>query len=127
MSYLFDKHYTRAQARQLLPQITEWLRQLQDLNESINKRENRMSGAINGGADLGGETVTSWIKELADYQELMHEFQSRRIQVKDLDRGLIDFPAIIGGKEVFLCWELGEEDIEYWHDLDSGYIGREPL
>ena len=127
MSHLFDRHYTRAQARELLPQITAWLRELQDLNESISKREKRMEGAVNSGADTGGETVNSWIKELADFQEVMHEFQTRRIQVKDLDRGLIDFPAIIGGKEVFLCWELGEEDIEYWHDLDVGYIGRELL
>jgi hypothetical protein len=127
MSYLFDKHYTRKQARELLPQITAWLRQLQELNESISKREKRMAGPIAGGADLGGETVNSWIKELAGFQEVMHEFQTRRVQLKDLDRGLIDFPAIISGREVFLCWELGEEDIEYWHDLDAGYIGREPL
>ncbi len=127
MSYLFDKHYTRAQARQLLPQLTTWLRQLQQLHEAITRHETRMSGAINGGADMGGETVNSWIKDLAGYQEVMHELQTRRIQLKDLSRGLIDFPAIIGGKEVFLCWELGEEDIEYWHDLDAGYIGRELL
>jgi hypothetical protein len=47
--------------------------------------------------------------------------------LKDLERGLIDFPAIIGGKEVFLCWEQDEEDIEFWHDLDAGYAGRERL
>jgi hypothetical protein len=40
---------------------------------------------------------------------------------------LIDFPALIGDKEVFLCWEKDEDDIEYWHDIDSGYAGREPL
>jgi hypothetical protein len=39
----------------------------------------------------------------------------------------VDFPAIIGGKEVFLCWEKSEDDVEYWHDLDSGFGGREPL
>jgi hypothetical protein len=42
-----------------------------------------------------------------------------------VDRGLVDFPAILGGREVFLCWEKDEQDIEYWHDLDSGYSGRE--
>ena len=55
------------------------------------------------------------------------EFQRREIQVKDIDRGLMDFPAIIGGKEVFLCWEQDEEDIEFWHELDAGYAGRERL
>ena len=52
---------------------------------------------------------------------LLQEFQRREIQIKDLERGLIDFPALIGGKEVFLCWEQDEEDIEFWHELDAGY------
>jgi hypothetical protein len=56
---------------------------------------------------------------------VLSEFQSREIQIKDVDRGLVDFPAILGGREVFLCWEKDEQDIEYWHDLDSGYSGRE--
>jgi hypothetical protein len=59
--------------------------------------------------------------------DVMTRFQKREIQVKDLDRGLVDFPAYIGGKEVFLCWENGEDDIEFWHDLESGYAGREKL
>ena len=58
---------------------------------------------------------------------MMEYLRMREIQVKDLERGLIDFPAIIGGKEVFLCWEQDEEDIEHWHDLDTGYAGREKL
>ena len=54
-------------------------------------------------------------------------FSLPKIQIKDINRGLIDFPAFIGGKEVFLCWEQDEDDIEFWHDLDSGYAGRERL
>jgi hypothetical protein len=60
-------------------------------------------------------------------QEVLAEFQRRRIIIKDLERGLIDFPAIMGGKEVFLCWEQDEEEIEFWHDLDIGFSGRERL
>jgi hypothetical protein len=60
-------------------------------------------------------------------QELLAEFESRQIQIKDVERGLVDFPAIIGGREVFLCWERGEDDIEFWHEIDSGYAGREHL
>ena len=55
------------------------------------------------------------------------EKAKREIQIKDFDRGLIDFPAILAGREVFLCWEQDEEDIEFWHDLNSGYAGRERL
>ena len=64
---------------------------------------------------------------LSDLKEVLLEFKARQIQLKDIERGLIDFPAIIGGKEVFLCWEQDEEDVEFWHDLESGYAGRERL
>jgi hypothetical protein len=67
------------------------------------------------------------VRTWAETKQTLAEFQKREIQVKDIDRGLIDFPAIINGKEVFLCWEQDEEDIEFWHDLESGYAGRERL
>ena len=76
---------------------------------------------------MGGETVNQWIRTLADLQEVLAEFQKREIFIKDIARGLIDFPAIIGGQEVFLCWEQDEEDIEFWHDLETGFGGRERL
>ena len=87
----------------------------------------RFTGPPAARCDLGGETVNAWIRAMADFGGVLREFQRREIQIKDLDRGLVDFPAIIGGKEVFLCWEQDEEDIEFWHDLDAGYAGRERL
>ena len=79
------------------------------------------------GPGHGGETVNNWIRALADMQRILAEFQRREIFLKDLSRGLVDFPAIIGGKEVFLCWEADEDDMEFWHDLDTGFGGRERL
>jgi hypothetical protein len=79
------------------------------------------------GRDLGGRLVNEWVRALADIKAGLLEFHKRDIQIKDLDRGLIDFPAIIGGREVFLCWEQEDEDIEFWHDLDAGYAGREKI
>jgi len=76
---------------------------------------------------MGGDLVNSSIRTLAEMQTILGEFHSRQIFIKELDRGLVDFPAIIGGREVFLCWEQDEEDIEHWHDLDAGFAGREPL
>jgi hypothetical protein len=71
--------------------------------------------------------VNQHARATARVHELLQEFNRREIFIKDLDRGLIDFPAIIGGREVFLCWELDEDDIEFWHDIDSGFAGRERL
>jgi hypothetical protein len=127
MAYQFQKHYTRDEARGLLEDIRGWLKEISERRGELEKYEERLSGLMAPGSDLGGETVNAWIRTLVRLDTVVREFQRRGIQVKDLDRGLIDFPAIIGGKEVFLCWEQGEEDIEFWHDLDAGYAGRERL
>ncbi len=116
MDQQFDKHYTREEARALLPQIRQWLEQLSRLREQLEQCDQRLSGLREQGKDSGGETVNRWIRTLADMQGILVEFQRRRIFIKDLSRGLVDFPAIIGGREVFLCWEQKEEDIEFWHE-----------
>ena len=127
MSNRFDKHYTRDEARALLPQLREQLAELNRLREEMQRYEKRLSGLSEQGHDIGGETVNNWIRTLAQMQEILADFQRRRIQVKDLSRGLVDFPAIIEGREVFLCWEASEDDIEFWHDLETGFSGREKL
>jgi len=127
MAHQFNKHYTLEEARALLPQIRRWLSTLGDHRENLQKQEERIGALMTPGTDLGGPIVNTWIRTMADIKELLLEFQTREIQIKDINRGLIDFPAFIGGKEVFLCWEQDEDDIEFWHDLDAGYAGRERL
>ena len=111
----------------MLPQIRHWLERLNRLRLELERFDKRLSGLVEQGSDVGGGTVNNWIRALADMQGLLAEFQRREIVIKDLERGLIDFPAIIGGREVFLCWEQDEEDIEFWHDLETGFGGRERL
>ena len=123
----FKKHYTRDEARKLLPSIKEWLAELRSARDLLRHFDEQLGKALGLGDDLGGEMVNRYIKTLAAMKDILLRFGRREIQIKDLDRGLIDFPAFIGGREVFLCWESGEEDIEFWHDLTSGYGGRERL
>jgi hypothetical protein len=127
MANQFSKHYTREEARTLLPQVRQWLQRLAQLHADLAKFEGRLGGLMAPGSDLGGELVNSWVRTIADLEEVLREFQKREIQVKDVGRGLVDFPAIIGGREVFLCWEQDDEDVEFWHELDAGYGGRERL
>ena len=127
MAQRFKKHYTREEARELLPQIRQWLESLEHWQLELHKCDRRLAGLMASGNDLGGALVNKWVMTLTDVRELLRQFEAREIIIKDLERGLIDFPALIGGKEVFLCWEKDEEDIEYWHDIDSGFAGREPL
>lgn len=127
MSHQYKKHYTRDEARALLPEIRQWLKALSELRARLSEFNQRLTDLMADGNDVGGEVVHQWVRTWAEIKHALVEFQRREIQVKDLDRGLIDFPAIIGGKEVFLCWEQDEDDIEFWHDLESGYAGRERL
>ncbi len=127
MEYRFEKHYTREEARALLPQLRTWLKQLNELRSEQQRQEKRLNSLMSPGNDLGGNLVNSSIRTLADMQAILLQFQSREIFIKDLERGLLDFPAILGGREVFLCWEQDEEDVEHWHELDTGFAGRERL
>jgi hypothetical protein len=123
----FAKHYTQAEANALLPQIRRWLGKLDRLRNELQAAEKRLQEHASAGSDLGGPSVNAWVRLLAETQEVLMEFFRREIQIKDLERGLLDFPAMLHGKEVFLCWEQGEELVEFWHDLDSGYAGRQRL
>ena len=127
MAQHFTKHYTRDEAQALLPQVRKWLEQLEQARDHLLKYDKRLSALMEPGRDAGGDLVNSWARTMADFRGAMGEFERREILIKDIDRGLLDFPAIIGGKEVLLCWEKDEDDIEFWHDLDAGYAGRERL
>jgi hypothetical protein len=127
MPHRFQKHYTREEARALLPQLRQWLAELNRLREDSERLERRLGGLTTDGQDTGGETVNHWIRALAGMQTVLLEFQRREIFIKDLSRGLVDIPSLVGDKEVFLCWEADEDDIEFWHDLDTGFSGREKL
>lgn len=126
-AHQFSIHYTREEARKLLPQIEQWLHKLLHLDERYQKSAARLEQLMATGQDRGGATVEDYLRLQSDCLEILSEFQKRQIVVKDLNRGLIDFPAIIGGREVFLCWEQGEDDIEFWHEMDGGFAGRERL
>jgi hypothetical protein len=93
----------------------------------MHRDEQNVRSLMRGGEDVGGASVNEQVRALAELQALLAEFSSRGIFIKDMERGLIDFPSLQGDREVFLCWTNGEASVEYWHDLDAGFAGREPL
>jgi hypothetical protein len=123
----FSIHYTLAEARALLPQIRVWLDVLVKCADRLKILDKRVGAILAEGKDAGGKPVNELIKTLAECRDVLMQFHRRQIQVKDLKKGLVDFPSLRNGREIFLCWERAEEDIEFWHDLETGYAGREPL
>lgn len=86
------------------------------------------------GANGGDLTPTDFAEveqeleaEAAALARCVEEIQSAGALVKDIDRGLLDFPALRNGEEILLCWHLGEDEIEFFHGTDEGYAGRKPL
>ena len=95
-------------------------------------RQEELEGHIrgNGGgippAELA-ETAAEIEREARELAHAIDELTGQGVEVKDIDEGLIDFPAMRRGETVLLCWKLGEEEIGFWHTLEAGYAGRRPL
>jgi hypothetical protein len=117
-----------AEVRPLVERLVEGRREHVAALERQEELERKIHG--NGGgippAELAaaGAEVDAIARRLA---RLVDEIGRHGAQVKDLDTGLIDFPALRGGETVLLCWQLGEDEIAYWHRIEDGFAGRRPL
>ena len=123
MSRRYHHHYTRDEARKLLPQIRQWLDRLSQLREKIKLYDQQSGPMIQAGDDLGGNRVNEWIADTTEFNQVMHEFESRDLQIKNLEFGRIDFPTLIGDKEALLIWEQDEDDVVNWHEIDDDDSG----
>jgi hypothetical protein len=124
---IHDRHYTLEEAAQLLPRAVELIERMRAARDRLGDREAREAlseaGPTNGGGDPG-RTVSEGFVELRDS---IAELREMDVVLRDLDRGLLDFPSLRDGREVYLCWQEGEDGIEYWHEPDAGFAGRRPL
>lgn len=124
---IHEHHFTVEDANALLERIAPMLESLRSARDRLTDAELHEqlgeAAPTNGGGPPGREVGQAFL----EVRGLLAELQGLGLVIRDLDRGLVDFPAIIEGREVYLCWELGEERIEYWHDLEAGYGGRRPL
>ena len=122
----FTKHFTLEEARAQLPLLRSIFQDAHHRRKRAQETERELAGRLTSTAgDLGGETVAGLLMDLVQLNTQLQRIRKLGIQLKDFERGLVDFPHLRDGREVFLCWELDEADIEFWHDLDSGYAGRE--
>ena len=128
MSFQFKKHFQLEEARGHLGPLRTIFSSIHASRDRLVQCEKTLDRRLmRTGGDLGGETVRDLMASMLAIHEGIRDITSRGIQIKDLDRGLVDFPHLRDGREVFLCWELEEEDIEFWHETDCGYAGRERL
>ena len=121
------RHYTPDEANALLAKLKPLLRELRAAKDRLTDAEAHSvladAAPANGGGGEGRQVGEAFL----EVRGMLAELEALEIVVRDLDRGLVDFPAIVEGREVYLCWELGEDEIGFWHDLEGGYGGRHRL
>jgi hypothetical protein len=121
------RHYTLEEASELLPRVVALIERMRVARGRLGDREAREAlseaGPTNGGGSPG-RTVSEGFLELRDS---MMELRELEVVLRDLDRGLLDFPSLRDGREVYLCWQEGEDAIGFWHEPDAGFGGRRPL
>jgi hypothetical protein len=124
------KIFTLQEANELLPTVQPILRKIKSRHDLVASFRDAAQAAAKsapaGGGGMQGGSV--YVKSLYELGKLTLELDALGIQLKDYSRGLIDFPAMREGRVVLLCWQLGEGDeIRWWHDLEAGFTGRQPL
>jgi len=103
------------------------LNQRRDAKDQLTDAEAHEALAEAAPANGGGEEGRQVGVAFLEVRRLLETIEQAGIVLRDIDRGLVDFPAVIDGREVYLCWELGEDEVGFRHDMDAGYGGREPL
>ncbi|HEU5424586.1 MAG TPA: DUF2203 domain-containing protein [Nitrolancea sp.] len=126
------KLFTLAEALALLPRLRELLTALQterrEMAEELRALEQLTSAMRANGHAAEAARREKRLGELtAAIRSGLQQMATLGVEVKDLDSGLVDFPSLREGRVVYLCWRLDEPTIAYWHELDTGFLGREPL
>lgn len=128
-------HFTLSEARTLLGWLESKLSQLEPYKREVAKHRPRLAELMgtnrsNGSNHLEVEMqrLLQLVEELEkSMQDILEQITGKGIIVRDLERGLVDFPSLRKGREVHLCWLRGEPDIRFWHETDVGFAGRQPL
>lgn len=130
-----DRYFTAAEANELLPTVRPIVERMTSHRRALALATVRHARIATKIAGNGGGVRPQEVDELQraidqEAEEVIgcvEELRELGVLVKDLDEGLVDFPALRGDEEVLLCWRLGEDEVAFWHSLEGGFAGRRPL
>ena len=123
-----NRVFTLAEATALIPKLETFLSKVKNGRAILIHTKDEIKKAC-ANAEFGGGTVAGprYITALEDMHENLQAIQEIGVIVKDLDLGLCDFPFYLDGRIVYLCWKLGEDRIEWWHEITTGFSERQPI
>ena len=131
-----SKTFTLSEAQTLLPVLEALLRKAQAAGSRAGELESEMqqltqriflSGGMHVNVVQAARRRAEREKALQEARDTLDEIDEIGVQVKDLEKGLLDFPCVMEGQTVLLCWKLGEKEIGFWHTTEEGFAGRKPL
>ena len=121
-----ERVFTLAEANRLLPQLEEHLMAVKHGKDVLIQTKDEIKKASANAPYGGGSfTGTHYIRALEGISEHLQSIQELGVLVKELDSGLCDFPCMLDGRVVYLCWKLGEPEIQWWHEVSAGYAERQ--
>lgn len=120
--------FSLSEANEMLKIIRPLMDDVQAIREKILANQPEAWPAIEKSAGNGGnKTMSRLVDDFERLDALIHKILGTGVQIKDINIGLLDFSAERDGREVYLCWKYGEDDIAFWHEIDAGYAGRQPI
>jgi hypothetical protein len=126
-----SRSFTLEEASALLPRLRPIISEMQDVKSKLDGTKEEVAKArdvASGNGNVRNRSGVERAEELtARLTELMEQINDLGCEIKGIDEGLIDFPSEREGRPVYLCWRIGEDEIGYWHELDTGFSGRQPL
>jgi len=123
-----QKYFSLNEANQALKEIRPIMDEVQLIRAKILKNQPEAWPAIEKSAGNGGnKTMSMLVEDFERLDVLVHQILDTGVQIKDINIGLLDFSATRDGREVYLCWKHGESEIAFWHEVDAGYAGRQPI
>lgn len=131
-----SKTFTLAEAQTLLPVLESLLRRAQAAGKRAAELEAEMqqlsqriflSGGMHINVSVAARRRAEREKAMQQTRDTLTEIDEIGVQVKDLEQGLLDFPSVMDGKAVLLCWKLGEKEIGFWHSPEDGFAERQPV
>ena len=130
-----DRYFTPSEANEALAKVRPLVEQMVEhhraLREAVEQRD-ALSAVTSGNGGgfhprVPGDLDAAVEAEAAEFSSVVRELTELGVQVKDPATGLVDFPSLRDGEEILLCWLLGEDEVAWWHTLDGGFAGRQPL
>ena len=121
-------YFSLEEANAALDVIRPMMAEIQSLRNNILAHQPEIWPAIERSAGNGGNpTLSRLVKDFQRLDDLLHRILATGAQVKDINTGLLDFPAWRNDHEVYLCWKYGEDQIEFWHEIEAGFSGRQSI